>query len=269
MTGVTLLLNAAEQILQFGLARDGGLVCGQEWRAAAQGAELLAPALADALRRLRLKPADIDRIACVTGPGSFTGLRLILGTASAMRHTLGIPLAGVNYLELLAESACALPGQTMRVLTRARRDLAYCQDFRRCDDGSVVPLGPPGVRERHTLLEGLPDSPRHPVLCLGSALGLLPGPMSETAGLPDPADLPSMAGLPDLIGRAEAQPHWEAFLRLAARADYGDEELVPLYLRASEAEDNLELLAGRRGDDPAASRAALQRLLERPPGSRE
>jgi hypothetical protein len=145
----------------------------------------------------------------------------------------------------------------MRVLTRARRDLAYCQDFRRRDDGPVVPLGPPGVRERHTLLDDLPDSPRYPVLCLGSALGLLPGAMSGTDG---------QIGL---IGRAEAQPRWGAFLRLAARADYGDEELVPLYLRASEAEDNLELLAGRRGDDPAASRATLQGLLERPPDSRE
>jgi tRNA threonylcarbamoyl adenosine modification protein YeaZ len=266
MTGVTLLLNAAEQVLQFGLARDGELLCGQDWRAAAQGVEMLAPALADALRRLRLKPADIDRIACVTGPGSFTGLRLVLGTASAMHHTLGIPLAGVNYLELLAESACGLPGQGIRVLTRARRDLAYCQDFRRRDDGPVVPLGPPGVRERHTLLDGLPDSPRHPVLCLGSALGLLSGPMGETAGQAGQIGLIGRVGL---FGRAEAQPNWAAFLRLAARADYGDEELVPLYLRASEAEDNLELLAGRRGDDPAAARAALQRLLEQPPDSRE
>jgi len=61
------------------------------------------------------------------------------------------------------------------------------------------------------------------------------------------------------------QPSWQGFIRLADRAAYADAELAPLYLRASDAEDNLEMLAERRGDDPGQARVRLRSLLSRTP----
>ena len=248
---LTLLLSAAEQRLQFGLLQAGELLCGQDWAAASQGAELLTPALADALRRLRLTPAAVGRIACVTGPGGFTGLRLALSTASALRHTLGVPLAGINYLELLAEGTPSLSGQAVRVLTHARRELVYCQDFLRGDDARMHALAPPCVLELHAMLEKLPYSV-YPVMVIGSGLSRHAEQLVGTDGVQP---------LPCFFD----QPRWDAWRRVAERATYSDADLEPVYLRASEAEDNLEKLAAQRGDDPVQARARLQLVLQRPP----
>lgn len=252
MTGLTLMLNAAEQRLQFGLARDGELLCGQDWIAASQGVELLTAAFSDALARLRLSPAAVGRIACVIGPGGFTGLRLILATASALHHSLRIPLASINYLELLAASIPAAPGQCVRVLTRARRDLVYAQDFRYMPATGPEPLNSPHVRELHAALESLPDSSPFPTLLIGSGVSRHPELHLHT---------PYARAVP---GQGD-QPSWDAFVRLAGRAVYMNVELEPMYLRASEAEDNLEMLAERRGDDPSQARVLLQHLLRQPP----
>ena len=71
----TLIMNASEGRIQFVLEQEGSLACAQEWSAPSKGTELLTPALADAFQRLGIMPSDISRIACVAGPGGFTGLR--------------------------------------------------------------------------------------------------------------------------------------------------------------------------------------------------
>lgn len=81
------------------------LLCAHDWHAPSQGAELLAPALAHAFERLSIRPGDIGRIACVRGPGSFTGLRLVLATAAGLARTTGALQGGIDYLTLLANGA--------------------------------------------------------------------------------------------------------------------------------------------------------------------
>ncbi len=168
-----LVLNAAEGVLQLVLARlaegasspapgtsgsvsPSGGACGEEpaivtaqsWNVPSQGAELLAPALENALARLGLVPKNIRRIACVRGPGSFTGLRLVLATASGLARAAGAELAGLDYLPLLAVEAACLRSRCgvfhpvsdggkedgdstplYWVLTHARRNLVHMQGF--------------------------------------------------------------------------------------------------------------------------------------------
>jgi hypothetical protein len=89
-------------------------------------------------------------------------------------------------------------------------------------------------------------------LLIGSFLRRYPELCDSSRCLPDPHE----------------QPAWEAFIRVAGRAVYADAELAPAYLRASEAEDNLETLAERRGDDPGEIRVLLRRLLDEVPADR-
>lgn len=101
----TLICNAAEGLLQIVLMRDNAVVCAQEWPAPTRSTEILAPALAHMLQELGMQPQDISRIACVYGPGSFTGIRLVLSTAAALRRAIGASVAPLDYMEALALSA--------------------------------------------------------------------------------------------------------------------------------------------------------------------
>ncbi len=128
--GITLALNAAESRVQAAALRDGETLFAQEWHVPSQGTELLAPALADAFARMRLSLHDVRRIACVQGPGSFTGLRLALSTAAGMARALGAEQAGLSYTQLLACGPLLPRGAVLWVLTHARRGLVHMQAFR-------------------------------------------------------------------------------------------------------------------------------------------
>jgi tRNA threonylcarbamoyladenosine biosynthesis protein TsaB len=62
----------------------------------------LVPQIAQALTRLHLTKGDIDGFAVVSGPGSFTGLRVGLAAIKALAEVLGKPIAAISQLEAIA-----------------------------------------------------------------------------------------------------------------------------------------------------------------------
>gem|GEM_PF-421665 len=56
----------------------------------------LLPELETVLREAGWKMEDMERIACVTGPGGFTSLRMAVTLANVLADQLRIPLAGVH-----------------------------------------------------------------------------------------------------------------------------------------------------------------------------
>lgn len=85
--------------------------------------ELLAPAIAAALSEAGCTVRELTRIAVGVGPGPFTGLRVGLVTARVMADVLGIEVAGVCSLDILAhQSSLSLP---VAVATDARRKEIY------------------------------------------------------------------------------------------------------------------------------------------------
>lgn len=74
--------------------------------------------LNDTLKEANLNLKDIDRVSIVTGPGSFTGLRIGLAFARGLGLALGVPVIGVNTLE----AAASLSGDTpVRVALMAKK----------------------------------------------------------------------------------------------------------------------------------------------------
>src|SRR5205085_11535932 len=61
----------------------------------------LVPTLAALLQRHGLKAADIDGFAPISGPGSFTGLRVGLSAVKGLAEVLKKPIAPVSLLEAL------------------------------------------------------------------------------------------------------------------------------------------------------------------------
>ncbi len=81
------------------------------------------PVLAEAFEKAGLKPQDIDKIFAVTGPGSFTGIRVGLTVAKTMAYTLNIPIVPISSLEVMAS------GNGGTALINARRGYVFAGSY--------------------------------------------------------------------------------------------------------------------------------------------
>jgi len=253
--GLLLALNGADERLQLALGRmeAGGVsfLAAQEWTVPGSAVRFLAPGIRQLLDGLGLAGRNIRRIACVAGPGSFTGLRMSLALAQGLAAATGAELAGLNHLELLAAEAAQLledGGGAVAALVWSRRGQVYAQAFQR-SAGLVSPVSPPQVVPLAAMPEFLAALPR-PVSLLGGGLRRNLAFFEELA-----AGDPGLRLLP---------AHWDAprpsaLLDLAGRAAFGALALEPVYLRASDAEDNLAAIAAGRGLSAAEAQAILDR----------
>ncbi|MBO4301367.1 MAG: tRNA (adenosine(37)-N6)-threonylcarbamoyltransferase complex dimerization subunit type 1 TsaB [Desulfovibrio sp.] len=271
-TGLELILNAAEGALQILITEEERLICAQQWHRPERGVEILTPALALMCRTLGIKPTDFRRIACVRGPGSFTGIRLVLSTAASLRRTGQAQLAGLDYMQALATSVAqrrSLPyGVRIWTLTHARRNLMHCQLF--VSYGPRIPAQPLDRVELRTPQEALrylQESIESQVTCVwvcGSGLVRNRSVFQSLDGmgeLPLPVDS-RMVALPDLT-----LPDNAALCLLARHGDYLDEDVEPLYVRPCDAVENLPQLARRMGMTGEDACAALKARLELAPHS--
>lgn len=70
----------------------------------------LMPMIDNALTSCGLRPEGLDRIAVVTGPGSFTGVRLGVSTVKGLAHGAHVACVAVDALEAMAHSAGMFDG---------------------------------------------------------------------------------------------------------------------------------------------------------------
>jgi len=75
-------------------------------------AELI-PAIAELLRASERRLADVDAFAVVSGPGSFTGLRVGLSAVKALAEATGKPILTLSRLAILASMAAKRPSSEL------------------------------------------------------------------------------------------------------------------------------------------------------------
>ena len=207
---LVLALDTATPTLVAGVARwspEGGTEVLAE-RAVPSGnrhAELLTPAVRDALRDAGLSMAALEAVVTGLGPGPFTGLRVGVVTALTVADARGLPAVGICSLDAVGSGA-------RTVVTDARRKevywAAYAADGRRTDG--------PGVAR--------PEDLRAQAPVVGDPA------FAERLGLPVTATEVTTAGLL----RAAA-------VQLADPSSAGP--LVPLYLRRPDATPPVALKA--------------------------
>ncbi len=266
-TGLELVLCSCERDLLCVLTEDEELVFSLVWGLQDRASELLAPSLKQMFELSGRKISDLRRIGCVRGPGSFTGIRLVLATAAALRRTTRAQLAALDYMQSLATSLAMneqlLFGRRIWIATHARRDLVHLAGY--ISYGPVIPavcvepvhlVSPEGACEK--ILAGLEGKPEDhaggetgQVLLAGSALAR----HKEIF-----ADLEARSA-GRLATRTLLSPTIEALRLLGRHGDYFPQDVEPLYIRPCDAVDNLPELSRRMGQDADRATRELERLL--------
>ncbi|MGH9566727.1 MAG: tRNA (adenosine(37)-N6)-threonylcarbamoyltransferase complex dimerization subunit type 1 TsaB, partial [Candidatus Angelobacter sp.] len=93
------------------------------------------------LERLGLSKSDLEGFAVVSGPGSFTGLRIGLAAIKALAEILRKPIAAVSLLEAVAAAANVkgvnVEGNITAVLEAGRGEI-YIGEYATADAGAIL-----------------------------------------------------------------------------------------------------------------------------------
>jgi tRNA threonylcarbamoyladenosine biosynthesis protein TsaB len=92
--------------------------------------ERLVATIRDLVASVDLKLSSLDAIAVVSGPGSFTGVRVGLSAAKGLCEALCLPLIAISRLAILAHSAAVPPDTAAFALFDAGRGELYLGIYR-------------------------------------------------------------------------------------------------------------------------------------------
>jgi tRNA threonylcarbamoyladenosine biosynthesis protein TsaB len=127
--GINTVADACEAALV-----DGSRIVAQVSEPMTQGHDArLAPIVDQVMREAGVAFAQLDRMAVIVGPGSFTGVRVGVSFARAMALALEIPVAGVCTMEAL--DALPQAGFVMGFLPAKRRPPARTWWAQLIEDG--------------------------------------------------------------------------------------------------------------------------------------
>ena len=125
-----LAIDAACSVLCVAVSRDRDYYYAQT-EAGMKHSELVMDLINAQMEKAGLKPADLNGVLCMGGPGSFTGLRIGFSIAKGLALSLGIPFAPVPTLECIAYSVIGL---SLPVI-KARKDAYFFALF---NDGKRI-----------------------------------------------------------------------------------------------------------------------------------
>jgi tRNA threonylcarbamoyl adenosine modification protein YeaZ len=236
-----LAINGTEELLQVVIGNETGVLFHAGINGPGRTMRFLLPLINEGLTRLDMALSDCRGIACTRGPGSFTGIRVVLATMDGLSRASGIPLAGLDYLPLLARDLMAQWHGEAWIMTYARKNQVYMQGFSMPD---TIPLGPPRACHHDYAAEILCS--RHGEILVGGS-GITKNQVFFTSRL--------SSSSVKMVQRNSLCP--EALLEAALKADFFHTPISPLYIRASDAEDNLAAIAKKRG---LSLEGALQRI---------
>lgn len=133
-----LALDSTAVSASVALCRDGVLLGEYTVNVGLTHSETLLPMIESLLATTHTSIKDIDAFACNAGPGSFTGVRIGVATIKGLAFEKNKPCVSVSTLDSLARNAAIYDGVVCPVMN-ARRQQVYNALFR-CIGGNLTRL---------------------------------------------------------------------------------------------------------------------------------
>lgn len=219
---LVLAFESSAKAASVALCRDGKLISQYSQCSGLTHSRTLLPMAEDMLKNAELTIRDVDAFAVAHGPGSFTGVRIGVSTVKGLAWAADKPCVGVSTLEAMAWHGVSAGGYVCPVMD-ARRNQVYNAIFR-IENGNPIRL----CEDRAIALSQLIDEVKQlegPVFLVGDG-ALITGSYFSENGVE--------------CRMAPENLMWQSAWGVAMAAQYkdfaGSNELLPVYLRLSQAE---------------------------------
>ncbi len=228
-----LALDTAAQSCSVAITADGALCAELTALKNQTHSKHLMPLIDSVLSIAGFRVEELDGLAVTIGPGSFTGLRIGISTIKGLAHALNRPAVGISSLEALAWQ-CADRSHLICPLLDARKGEVYCATYR-YDQKGLVPQTPARAVEPEAVARDITEN----CVFIGSGARLYRHKLKSLLG-----------------DRAHFVPHAQDILRASSiaflsmprfktNARQAPADLVPLYIRKSDAELNMAAKSDR------------------------
>ncbi len=204
------------------LVKDGQLLSQYMQCSALTHSRTLLPMAEDMLKNAELRLSDVDLISVAHGPGSFTGIRIGVSTVKGLAWAAEKPCVGVSTLEAMAWHGLAVGGYICPVMD-ARRSQVYNALFK-IENGRPVRM----TEDRPIALDELSKEVtalNAPVFLVGDGAALC-------------FEYFTAHGVPCVMApdNLRWQDAWGVAMAAADKTPGNADELLPVYLRLSQAE---------------------------------
>jgi tRNA threonylcarbamoyladenosine biosynthesis protein TsaB len=170
----------------------------------------------------QLRADDLGLLAVGLGPGSFTGIRVGIAAAKGLALPRKLPIKGASSFDALALTALPqMPPDSLQlcVLCDARRDEIYFGLYDR--QGRCV------KKCQIATLEAVADEIHHPIWFVSPEIGRYKDDIGALFG-----GFGSVCEAP--VFPSAAAVGWLAYHRFRDQGNRGDEDMEPIYLRATQ-----------------------------------
>ncbi|MBP7248011.1 MAG: tRNA (adenosine(37)-N6)-threonylcarbamoyltransferase complex dimerization subunit type 1 TsaB [Negativicutes bacterium] len=173
-----------------------------------------------------VKKEDLSAVAVAVGPGSFTGLRIGIGTAKSIAYGLGIPIIGISTLKGLAWNLYG-EGSLLCPIMDAQKNNVYTAIFE-VRNGQMIMTKEESVESIETIFEWAKENPR--LMLLGEGNRGFEEKLAQYG-------LNAQRPLPHLKMPRASSIGYAALERFLAQDFDSVMDLAPNYIRRSEAEE--------------------------------
>ena len=219
---LTLAFESSAKAASVALCEDGRLISQVIQCSGLTHSRTLLPMAEDLLKNAETEMKQIDCFAVAQGPGSFTGIRIGIATVKGLAWAADKPCIGVSTLAAMAWNGVAAGGLICAVMD-ARRSEVYNALFR-IEDGRPVRLCPDRAISLSALTEELRERGEAPFLV---------GDGTELASAFFREQHLDHRVQPENVRWQNA---WGVAMEAAGKKLCTSQELLPVYLRLSQAE---------------------------------